>query len=293
MGMASAAQAGAAKQVESGGALDPRLFKRLAKKPLWLVGVGCTLAGLVLQLLALNFGPLVLVQPILITSLLFACTFYAWLGHSRVDAVILLGALLCCGGLSAFLVLARPSAGTSTPTSEWGPVPLTLVLFALLAVGALVASRLRPHVRVLLLGLCTGLAYGMTAALMKVLTSKLNDSGVLSLFTHPVLYLACVLGPAGFLLSQNTFQVGKWLSPALAVIQTTDPIIGVLLGMRWFGEQVTVTPTTLIAETVAGAGVIGGIVLLSHRADYLAAGNTGGQRGGHADTETAPQSSTT
>lgn len=272
MGLASAAQAGSAKQVEAGQTLDPRLFMRLIRQPLWLLGVACTIAGLVLQLLALNFGPLILVQPILITSLLFACTFYAWLGHSRVDIVILLGALLCCGGLAAFLLLAQPTAGRAEATSDWGPIPLTIVLFILLAAGALTANRLKHHSKVLLLALCTGLAYGMTAALMKVLTSQRSSSGFAALFAHPVLYMACILGPVGFLLSQNTFQVGRWLSPALAVIQTTDPIVGVLLGMTWFDERVTVTPVTVTGEAIAGAAVICGIVVLSHRADYLQAG---------------------
>ncbi|WP_037347278.1 DMT family transporter [Sciscionella sediminilitoris] len=294
IGLASAAQAGAAKQVEATGTLDPRLFKRLVQKPLWLLGVGCTIAGLVLQLLALNFGPLILVQPIIITSLLFATVFYAWFGHTRIDGIIMVGALLCCGGLAAFMLLARPTPGTSAPKDVWGPVPLAIVLVLVLGAGVLTANHVGRRFKVLLLALCTGLAYGMTAALMKVITSQLQD-GIGAIFAHPVLYLACALGPVGFLLAQNTFQVGKLLSPALAVITVVDPIIGVLLGMQWFDEKVTVTPGTLIGEIIAGAAVIGGISLLSRRADHITASHAPqgdeAEGAGEVPGDTAPQSS--
>lgn len=292
MGLASVAQAGAARQVEATGALDPRLFRRLVQKPLWLLGVGCTIAGLVLQLLSLNFGPLILVQPILITQLFFAAVLNAWMTkHRRVDGIIMLGSLLCCGGLAVFLVLAKPTQGAHSPTSAWGPVPLSIVLSLVLAAGVLTANHVGHRLKVLLLALCTGLAYGMTAALMKVITAQLQ-SGILTIFTQPALYLACALGPAGFLLSQNTYQQVKALAPAVAIITTVDPVVGVLLGMQWFNERVVVTPLTLIGELIAGAAVIGGIMLLSRRADYLTAGTSGAAESSASPSDPAPQSST-
>lgn len=268
MGLASAAQAHATKQVTTQGALNPKLLLELARRPLWLLGVGGTIGGLVLQLTALRFGALVLVQPILITSLLFATVFSAWLAHRQVDAVIMLGAFLCSAGLAAFLLLARPSAGLAAPSSGAKALPLATVLVVVLAGCVIAARHVRHRARVLLLALSTGLAYGITAALMKVVTA-LFEGGPSVLFTHPVLYLACLLGPIGFLLSQNTFQEGKLIAPALAVITTVDPLIGVLLGMRWFGEEVTTSPAAIAGQLVAGLGVIGGILLLSKRSEHL------------------------
>ncbi|WP_223842843.1 hypothetical protein [Amycolatopsis methanolica] len=62
-GLASAAQAHATQQVETARTLDPALLSRLARRPLWLAGMPATVAGLVLQLVALAFAPLLVVQP--------------------------------------------------------------------------------------------------------------------------------------------------------------------------------------------------------------------------------------
>jgi hypothetical protein len=41
------------------------LVFRLARRPVWLLGIACMIAGFVFQLAALRFGALALVQPIL------------------------------------------------------------------------------------------------------------------------------------------------------------------------------------------------------------------------------------
>ncbi len=54
---------------------DPLLVFRLARQPAWLLGFASMIAGFVLQVSALRFGPLALVQPILAVELLwvFGC----------------------------------------------------------------------------------------------------------------------------------------------------------------------------------------------------------------------------
>ena len=85
MGLASAAQAKATKQVPASKTLHPGLLVDLARRPLWLIGIGATIAGLGLQIVALGYGPLLLVQPLLVTALPFASGFSAWLGHRKAD----------------------------------------------------------------------------------------------------------------------------------------------------------------------------------------------------------------
>src|SRR4051794_13006795 len=77
MGLASAAQARATKQVAVSRILDPGLLRGLAHRPLWLIGMVATGAGLGLQLVALAFAPLLVVHPLLIPSLMFAAVFSA------------------------------------------------------------------------------------------------------------------------------------------------------------------------------------------------------------------------
>ena len=88
------------------------LTLRTVHRRIWLIGIVATVTGLGLQVVALGFGPLMLVQPLLVTALPFASVFSAAMAHRRVDRVIVLGALTCVAGLSAFLLLARPDGGS-------------------------------------------------------------------------------------------------------------------------------------------------------------------------------------
>ena len=217
MGLASAAQAQATKEVPTTRTLNPRLLVRLAHRPLWLVGIVATLGGLGLQVVALGYGPLILVQPLLVTALPFASVFAAAMTHRRVDRVTVLGCLVCVAGLSSFLLLARPSDDGSDGMVEADRVlPLALALAVLMLLGLAVSSAVRGSVRVLGLALATGVMYGVTAGLIKIVAGQLR-LGLTEPFTHWALYTVCVIGPIGFLLSQNTFQQGLAISPALAL----------------------------------------------------------------------------
>jgi hypothetical protein len=281
MGLASAAQARATKEVELGKPLDLTLFRRLVGRPLWLVGVAATVLGLALQLVALAFAPLLVVQPLLIMSLMFAGLLSARLDHRQVDRTMAAGSLICVVGLSAFLVIARPSGNGEALTPDARLLPLGIALAAVtvagLAVGAL--SRRGPA-RVLGLAAATGVLYGLTAGLMKVVAGQARDD-VTEPFRHPTLYVVCVIGPLGFLLSQNTFQQGRFLTPALAVITALDPLVGVAIGLSWLGETANGTPLALTGEAAAGLVVIIGVAMLATRASHLAEGKGDPEAGRH------------
>ena len=269
MGLASAAQARATHEVEVSRILDPGLLRGLAHRPLWLIGMVATGAGLALQLVALAYAPLLVVQPLLITSLIFAGLFSARLERRRLDGVMVIGSLVCMAGLTAFLVLARPGGNGDDFTEASRPLTLAIVL-GLVALVALVVSTLtHGPARVLGLAVATGVLYGVTAGLMKVVAGQARD-GLTQPFMNWTLYVVCVVGPLGFLLSQNTFQQGRFLTPALAVITALDPLVGVAIGVWWMGETANTDPAALGGEAAAGAVVLVGIVLLASRASHLA-----------------------
>jgi hypothetical protein len=269
MGLASAAQARATHEVPASRTLSPTLLVRLVRRPMWLVGIAATIAGLGLQVVALGFGPLLLVQPLLVSALPFASFFGAVLVHKRLDKVIVGGAFICVGGLSAFLLLARPTGGSDhlVPSAPLGGLASA---FAVVAVGGLVLSSLvSGPAKVLGLALATGVFYGLTAGLMKVVAGELRE-GIAAPFQHWTLYAVCVVGPIGFLLSQNTFQLGRMVSPALAVITTVDPLVGVAIGVWWLGESAMTGPVVLVGELLAAVVIVIGIAVLARRADQLA-----------------------
>jgi drug/metabolite transporter (DMT)-like permease len=281
-GLASAIQQRATKRVPTVRPLDPRLLVSLAREPLWVLGVVTVLFGLSLQLVALAFGPLVLVQPLLVTGLLFGTMFSVWLAGRRPDRQILVGALACVVGLAAFLTLARPRGGSGHLPDLPQLLPLTVVLTAIIA-GCLVvavAARFSGTAHVAALAVATGVLYGVTAGLMKVVTGQIRTGGLIEIFHHPMLYIVCVIGPVGFLLSQNTFQQGVLMAPALAVITVVDPLVGFVIGVAWLDEEIVTTTPILVGEVLAALVLIAGITVLARRAieirrEVEAAGNGG------------------
>lgn len=268
-GLASAVQQRVTKQVPTTGTLNPRLLVELARWPVWVLAVGTVLVGLGLQLVALAYGPLVLVQPLLVTGVLFGAVFSALLAHRRVDRMIIVGALLCAAGLSAFLLIARPTETEARDARGAELLPLA-VLLGLIVIGCLVvAARFSGAIHVAALAGATGVLYGVTAGLMKVVTMQFRAGGFTEPFQHPVLYVVCVVGPMGFLLSQNTFQHGTLIAPALAVITIVDPLVGMAIGVSWLGEEVRMSPLALTGEVIAAVVLIGGIALLAHRSTQL------------------------
>ena len=269
-GLASAVQQRATKQVPTTGTLDPRLLLELVRRPVWVLGIGTVIVGLSLQLVALAYGPLVLVQPLLVTGVLFGAVFSALLAHRRVDRLVVLGALGAVAGLSAFLVLARPTGGSNQLEQDgWALLPLAIVLGVTVLVCLAAASRYDGAVQVAALAAATGVLYGLTAGLMKVVTSQFRSGGPTEVFTHPVLYVVCAIGPMGFLLSQNTFQHGTLIAPALAIITIVDPLVGVAIGVSWLGEQVNSSPAVLAGELIAVLVIMGSVGLLAHRGTQL------------------------
>jgi hypothetical protein len=274
MGLASAAQARATKQVPTSKTLHPGLLLDLVRRPLWLIGIVATVAGLGLQILALGYGPLLLVQPLLVTALPFANMFSAWLNHRRMDRILLGGAFLCVAGLAVFLVLARPTGGSDQLVASPGElIPLAVALGVVAVAGLSLSSVLHGPTRVLGLALSTGIFYGVTAALMKVVAGEFRV-GFAQPFEHWTLYAVCVVGPIGFLLSQNTFQQGQFVSPALGVITTVDPLVGVAIGVWWMDESAATGAAVLAGELIAAVLIVVGIAVLARRGAHLITGES-------------------
>ena len=63
---------------------DIWLVFRLARRPIWLLGVASMIGGFLFQLTALHYGALALVQPILAIELLLVFGYLAVAGAGRV-----------------------------------------------------------------------------------------------------------------------------------------------------------------------------------------------------------------
>jgi hypothetical protein len=261
-GVSAVAEQRGTKRVAQRPALSPLLLADLARQPLWLAGIAANLAGFALQIVALNFGQLTLVQPILMCDLISAVVISAVL-RRRWNLVLLAAVVACAAGIAGFLFIARPSGGRSY-VSMTAVLPLAAGLAVVLA-GCLAAARLSPQARALGLALACGIDYGAAAFCVKLLTAGFSG-GPAQVFSHLPVYGLAITGPLGFLFNQDAFQRGVLISPVLAVITTCDPLVSVALAHFWLGERLNSSPAG-IAGTVASLLVmIAGIIVLTRHA---------------------------
>jgi len=267
-GAASVLEERSAKQVPQRAALSPRLLADLVRRPLFLASIGVNVVGCALQIVALHFGSLTLVQPLLVLSLLFAVVIASVAVRRRGPDWVLLAGVTCCAlGIAGFLAVARPHGGADTA----GPgvaLPLVAGLAAALA-GCLAAARWGPAaLRPLWLALGCGAAFGVNALLLKIVPGTLPAGFADPLQQWP-LYLTMLVTPVGFLLNQNAFQAGSMMAPALAVITTADPLVSMAAGAVFLHEKIAAAPLDLAAEALALTVMIGGVITLAQRAPQV------------------------
>lgn len=258
----------ATQEVPEQAPLRARLLVDLLRIPSFRYGVVCAAVGFALQIVGLHAAPLAIVQPLLVTGVLFYLGYATAFLHRRPDPGLFGGAVLAVAGLATFLLVASPSPG-STNIGGRAVVPLAIGLGAVVLASLFVASRLPHRVRALALAVATAIFYGVTAGLVRSLVTS-TGLGVSQLLTHWQLYALVVVGPLGFLLNQNAFQEGTLGSVAVAIITVGDPLVSIGLGMGWFGDSLKVGPAAVAGEVAALAVMAGGIVLLTRHAQQVA-----------------------
>ena len=246
---------------------DAGLVFRLARRPVWLLGMGSMILGFILQLTALHFGELALVQPILAAELVFVFGYLAIAGSGRVKRRDWLAAAAMSAGIGVFLRVAAPSGGRlHAPGSSW--LIAGLATFGVVVVALAVAFGLgrRPSAsgtrRAAVLGAATGISWGFMAAVIKELSSHLGN-GVGAIFSSWSLYLLIAAGAATMLLASHALAAGP-LAASQPGFTILDPLSASLLGMFLFGEHFRTGAADLAGEALALAVVVAAAAVLSH-----------------------------
>jgi drug/metabolite transporter (DMT)-like permease len=235
---------------------------RLARQPRWLGGIVADGLGFVAQAAALGLGRIVVVQPLLATSVVFALPLGARFEHKPVSRPEILGALAVTAGLGAFLVLADPGGGVNNASATAWVVSFAVAAVLCSALTLSARGRAPVH-RASLLGTAAGILFALSAALTKATVEQLDD-GVLAVFAHWQLYALVVVGYVSMTLSQASLQAGA-LAPAVATQMALDPVASLFLGTLAFEETIHDDTGTLLAALVAFAVMIGGIAFLALR----------------------------
>ena len=97
-----------------------RLVSFLVRQPLWLVGWSAAAGAFAFQAIALHTGQLAVVQPLLVTELVFTLALRRLWVRQDIAAMAWTAALVTCGALAVFLATAEPHGGHPQPDAgDW------------------------------------------------------------------------------------------------------------------------------------------------------------------------------
>ncbi|HEY7226003.1 MAG TPA: DMT family transporter [Micromonosporaceae bacterium] len=249
----------AARREREHAAFDPRLLLRLVRRPRWLAGAGADLGGASLQGLALTLGPLALVQPILISSLIMALPIQALIARRRVRRHELTAVTIAGTGLASLILIVAPRPGINPAGRALAAAAAAVVTAVVVLV--LVAWRKRGQVRAVLLGIATGALFGLGASLAKACLIRLGHDP-LGLFASWEIYAFVVVEIAALTLNQNAFQAGR-LAGSLTGITLLDPLVSTTIGVAVFQEVLALGGARTIATVIAALVTVWGIWLAS------------------------------
>jgi CDP-diglyceride synthetase len=258
--IATVTQQRAASRLRQGRAFDLAVLVQLARKPAWLLGLAAVIAGFALQATALGMGRLVVIEPALACGLLFSLALAAWRNRRPLHGTEWAATLAVVGGLAVLLAAGQPTGGDRIAT----PIDLGLATAGAGGVAAIcvvLAGRLGPARRALLLGIGGGVVAGVTDATTKTVAT-LAVGRTLALFADPRLYLLIVVGLLAFTIQQNGYRAAGLAAflPAFAVM---EPVTGSLLGLMVYREGLNDGTAQVVIEVIAGVAAIWGIARLA------------------------------
>lgn len=255
-----------------------RLLGHLLTRPMWIIGFVVAAIGLALHVVALAHGQLAVVQPLLISGVLFALPVSALLEGRRPSGREWLLAAVLVAGLATFLIAARPSPGRVALDADvlaWS----TLVVSAIVGIIALVGVRWPRGHAPALLGTAAGVGYGLVAALLKQVSAEWSQ-GVVAIVTDWPIYALIGIGAASLGLTQMSYRAGP-LAKSMPALTVTDPAASVALGVLAFQERLTSSPGAIFLQVV-------GFVVMAGAAAQLARREAEGEPAPPAGTPPAP-----
>jgi drug/metabolite transporter (DMT)-like permease len=240
--------------------MSTAIVTTLFRKPSWWAGTTAAVAGYGFQAVALSKGSLLLVQPLLTSSLLFALPIGARLSHRRLTAAEWVWALVLSVGLAVFVVVGQPREGHYRP-----PVPawalVVAVVLPLVAACVAVAARVTGRRRAALLAVAVAVLFAMVAVLTKISTHRLAVGGLRALLVVPAPYLLVVLAVVATALQQSAFHAGA-LQTSVPTMLVVEPLVAVLLGVVVLGEHLAVTGPLTVVLPIAVIAMIAATVAL-------------------------------
>ncbi len=230
---------------------------RLLRIPQFWLALALNALGAALHVTSLAFGPLSLIQPLGVLTLVIAVPFAAVTAKRKVTRLELRGMTNTVIGLAGLALIITTSGTTET----LAPTELIALLVATVAVvGVLGALGSRPGASTLWEAIAGGAGYAVCSALCQTVVVIVGDDGP-GVLLRPITIVA-IIGIAVFavtatLLTQRSYRNG--LAAPLAVTNLVNPATATTIGVVLLGEHLATTPVEVVLAVVcallAGLGV--------------------------------------
>ncbi|HEY7693510.1 MAG TPA: DMT family transporter [Gaiellaceae bacterium] len=214
---------------------SPGSFVRLARQTWWLLGTAALLGGYVCQAVALDHGKLAVIQPLLVTTIVFALPLGYFLTGQVVNRPEIVAAAFVVVGLALFAVVGDAAAGNdNAPGWEWA---IAIVVLGTAAAALLVAGgRASPAGKAGAYGACAGVLYGLSASLWKPSGAALEADGLAGMLSSWEFWVFAAAGILAFLVQQVSLATGR-LAPSVAMTAVVNPLVCIAVGTLLLEER--------------------------------------------------------
>jgi drug/metabolite transporter (DMT)-like permease len=200
--------------------------------------------GAALHVTSLAFGPLSLIQPLGVLTLVIAVPLAAMTAKRRTTRLELSGMTNTVIGLAGLTLIITTAGATETLTST---ELLALVLATVAVVVVLGLRGRRAGASTLWEAVAGGMAYSVCSALCQTVVVTVGDDGADALL-RPITILAmvaiAVFAVVATLLTQRSYRNG--LAAPLAVTNLVNPATATTIGVLLLGEHLATTPLEIV-----------------------------------------------
>ena len=246
-----------------------KLMRYVLRRPVWYVGFAAMVGSFGLQAVALGHGGLTVVQPLMVSELVFLVVILrVWFGVPLGwrEAI---GTVLTVAGLASFLAVSDAGGGTTIPSASGWIFVATACCGMILICLACTRFGSRPW-RSAWFGAAAAISFALSASFTKT-TTILFAGGFWQLFGHWEPYGIVVAGLTGLVLTQNAFHAGP-ITASQATLTIVDPIVSIVIGVGLFGDQLRGGKGALAFDAAALLVMCAGLFILTQ--SPLIAGST-------------------
>lgn len=237
------------------------LMRYALRRGVWLLGFALMLVSFVVQAIALHFGRLSQVQPILTVELVFLAAILAiWFGF-KMGTREWLGSVAVTAGIAGFLYFAHPQYGM-VPPPLWRWAIAAGAAVALIAIAVTLALRGPRWWQAAMFGSAAAISFAFTAACTKIVSDYAAVDWT-QLYRHWQTYALAIFGVAAVFLTQNAMHAGPIVASQSTLV-LVDPLASILIGVGLFGDDLATSGSAIPLEAISLLVAFAGAFVLAH-----------------------------